>query len=308
MEGRNLSLISLEDMINEAQNESAPKYAMWLQDGDEFIPAPHLKTAKKIKKGAYKVVWKRDDWHLVPVPINSDELFQFSEDFTTKVADEAQMFWERADIYKQHKFVHKRGMLLCGAPGCGKTAIITMLMKQLIEKDGLIFVVNNVRDFSTLTEVLSPIIRKIEPDRPIITIIEDVDQLIENMNGNDEELLDFLDGKNSIEHHLVILTSNDTTDLSDALLRPSRIDMMFEVPNPGTNIRREFFEKKGISQENLDEYTELTEDMSFAELKEVFVGTQILGKDIHKVIEQIRQPFECKDYLNKTENNEIEGI
>ena len=129
--------------------------------------------------------------------------------------------------------------------------------------------------------------------------------IIKNMNG-DWQILDFLDGKNSINHHLVILTSNDTTDLSEALLRPSRIDWCIEIPSPSDTIRREYFIKKNINEDLLDEFVRKTEEMSFAELKEVFIGTQILGKPLEKVVEQIRTPFECKDYLLKT--NEIKVI
>lgn len=281
-------------------------YSMWFQEGTEFIPSVNLKTIEKIPSGAYKIIWKRDDWHVIPVPINTDELYSFPNDVTSKMLEETQLFWNKSELYKQNKLAHKRGVLLCGAPGNGKTGIITMLTSQIIKEDGIVFIANNSQEFINLTETLGPVIRKIEPDRPIITVIEDVDQMVKNMNG-DWQLLDFLDGKTSIDHHLVILTSNDTTDLSSALLRPSRIDMSIEIPTPNSEVRFEYFKKKGIeSIEILDEYVEKTDGFSFAELKEVFIGTQILGKNIDKVISQIVEPFECKDYLTKT--SEMKGI
>jgi SpoVK/Ycf46/Vps4 family AAA+-type ATPase len=308
MNGHLFDMRGLEDqaIIYIGDDEEHPsEYSMWFQEGTEFVPSVNIRTVNKIPSGAYKVTWKRDDWHVIPVPINTDELYTFSNDITSKLVDETKLFWNKSEAYKENNIAHKRGILLCGEPGCGKSAIITMLIAQLIKQDGIIFIVNNVQEFNNLNECLSSIIRQIEPTRPVITVIEDVDQIIKNMNG-DWQILDFLDGKNSINHHLVILTSNDTTDLSEALLRPSRIDWCIEIPSPSDTIRREYFIKKNINEDLLDEFVRKTEDMSFAELKEVFIGTQILGKPLEKVVEQIRTPFECKDYLSKT--NEIKVI
>lgn len=308
MNGHLFDMRSLEDqaIIYIGDDEEHPsEYSMWFQEGTEFVPSVNIRTVNKIPSGAYKVTWKRDDWHVIPVPINTDELYTFSNDITSKLVDETKLFWNKSEAYKENNIAHKRGILLCGEPGCGKSAIITMLIAQLIKQDGIIFIVNNVQEFNNLNECLSSIIRQIEPTRPVITVIEDVDQIIKNMNG-DWQILDFLDGKNSINHHLVILTSNDTTDLSEALLRPSRIDWCIEILSPSDTIRREYFIKKNINEDLLDEFVRKTEEMSFAELKEVFIGTQILGKPLEKVVEQIRTPFECKDYLSKT--NEIKVI
>ena len=82
--------------------------------------------------------------------------------------------------------------------------------------------------------------------------------------------------------------------------------MAIEIPAPNDSIRREYFSKKNVPNEVLDEFVAKTKDMSFAELKEVFIGTQILGKSLDKVIEQIVKPFECKDYLVKS--TEMKGI
>ena len=50
---------------------------------------------------------------------------------------------------------------------------------------------------------------------------------------------------NNLIVFLVIMTSNNTSELSEALLRPSRVDMHFEVSNPDKDIRKEYFIKKG---------------------------------------------------------------
>lgn len=286
-----------ETLIIPEDSESEILYSTWLCSGDEYSPATDLRVEDKLPSGIYKMISTQDGYKVIKTKIDSDELYVFSESYTKKVLDEIQDFWDRADIYAKHHITHKRGLLIEGNPGSGKSATITLLVNQLLKRDGLVFLVNNAEDFHILMNTMKPIIRKIEPTRPIITIIEDVDQLIEVMN-TESFLLDFMDGKTSIDHHLIILTSNDTSNLSSALLRPSRIDMRFELPNPNKKIRKEYFEKKGIQDAEL--YAEKTSKMSFAELKEVFIGTQILGKDLDSVISQITNPLKAKSYLSPT--------
>lgn len=300
------NVVKIAIPLDSDEDETEEDYSMWFQEGNEYIPSTNLKTVEKIPSGAYKIICKRDEWRVMPVSINNDELYSFSNDITSKMLDEVQLFWDKKHIYEEHKLTHKRGVLLFGPAGSGKSSIISMLTEQIIKNDGLVFIATSASEFISLAECLNPIVRKIEKDRPVITIIEDVDQIITAMNG-DSQLLDFLDGKTSINHHLVILTSNNTTDLSAALLRPSRIDMCVEIAGPSEEVRLLYFQKKGITDEELlKEYVDKTEGFSFAELKEVFIGTQILGKEIDNVIEQIENPFEYKDYLNKT--IEMKGI
>lgn len=277
-------------------------YATWLETGDAYTPSTALKPVEKLPSGAYKIVMTQDGYKATSIPINSDELYTFSDGYTSTILKEVNNFWKKQDLYLKYNIAPRRGLLLEGPPGSGKSSIITLLIAQLLKSDGLVFLVNTAQDFNILADAMKSIIRKIEPERPIITVIEDVDKLVETL-GTDALLLDFMDGKASIDRHLIILTSNNTTGLSPALLRPSRIDMRFEMPNPTESIRKEFFIKKGIDK--VDDYVKATEGMSFAELKEVFIGTQILNKPLRKVIDQIKNPLETKDYFNTTKKTKI---
>lgn len=314
------SFDSMEDLIINAMDNAMSNYddanskkeeeadlCKWLIDGKDYIPTTNLKTVEKLPSGVYKVVETRDDYKMSPITLNTDELFTFSKDFTSKILDEVKIFWDRKQIYEDNKIQHKRGILLCGTPGCGKTSIINLLVEKLIKDDGIVFMVSSAKDFNILYSILNPVIRKIEASRPIITIIEDVDQIISSMGGNDSMLLDFMDGKASINDHLVILTSNDTSDLSDALLRPSRIDLTYEIANPDIDIRKEYFMKKGLSEEDATTYAQVSEGFSFAELKELYIGTIVSGKSLESVVLQLQTPYECKDYLVKP-TLEIKGI
>lgn len=290
----------VSDFVDDKKVADIP-YCGWQETADGFFPTVEFKFRDKLPKGCYKIEFdnRSSEYLLKEFNYKSDEAYRFSESYTEKVLKEVQDFWNKEEVYKKYGLTHKRGLLLEGAAGTGKSVLITLLIEDLLQSDGIIFIINNMKEFSLLLEALPTIITKIEKNRKIITVIEDIDKLIASNNGDDSHILDFLDGKNSVDHHLVIMTSNDTTDLSAALLRPSRVDMRFVVNVPTSEVRKEYLRKKGIDESLLDLYTKKTKGMSFAQLKEVFTGTVILGKNIDEVVNQLNNPLESKDYLNK---------
>lgn len=298
--------IALVDMPTPPEENEVEACTLWIQDKDYFIPDINIQIHNALPSGVYRMEFIERDWRAHKFNVNTDELYSFTNSCTTQVLEEVSTFWNKQKLYEQFKVAHKRGILLCGAPGCGKTSIIQLLVKQITEQqNGLVFMVSGRDEFIGLKHMLSSTIRQIEKTRPIITIIEDVDQLIESLGG-DALILDFLDGSDSIENHLVILTSNNTTSLSEALLRPSRIDLIYEIPNPSKETRLEYFKKKEIDPEIINDVVKSTEGFSFAELKEVFIAIKVLGKTVFETVKRIKEPFTSKDYLRKTKK--IQGI
>ena len=280
-----------DDYAYEFEDYQEENFCNWVFDKTSYTPALEVEIVKKLSAGIYKV---NQDFKCIPQKISTDGLFILPESKSRHILEEVNKFWNRREAFKKFNLIHKRGMLLVGPPGSGKTSIITLLMQDLIQKDGVIFLVNSIRDFTLLFDFLKGTFRKIEPTRPIITIIEDIDKII---NDNIEpEILDFLDGKASIEHHLVIMTSNDTSDLSDALIRPSRIDMQFLIDYPCFETRKKFLELKGVEESDLDKFAEESEGLSISELKELFIGTYVLGNDFENVLYNLKNPQERKEF------------
>ena len=112
------------------------------------------------------------------------------------------------------------------------------------------------------------------------------------------EILDFLDGKSQIDHHVIITTSNNTEEIPDTFLRPSRLDLHIEIPLPNEEIRREYFIKKNIPEDKLDEIITETDDMSLADLKELYICVFVLDYTIEDAVEKIRSPRTKKNYLS----------
>lgn len=285
--------------ISIQQDSEDIEYSTWIATGDDYIPAVNLRCEDSLPAGLYACTYSNNDYHLSPIPIDSDELYVFSDSLHEIILNEIKQFWDKKEVYKKYNLCHRRGVLLEGGPGTGKSSLITQITQHVITLNGVIFTVRNVSEFQLLPIVLKSIFRKIEPDRPVITIIEDVDKIIENMGG-DNLLLDFMDGKQSINNHLIILTSNNTSELSDALLRPSRIDLRYQLKNPSEKIRREYFRHKGIDESLLEEYVSKTKGLSLADLKEIFIATIILDKPLDKSVLELRSPLMKQDYLTQS--------
>ena len=282
---------------NDDENFNMENYSMWIFDGKEYTPSLKLKIKKTLPKGIYKIDYEEGKYFIGQIKNNTDEIYKLSNKIVNTILTEIDDFWNKKDLYEKHHILHKRGLLLEGPAGNSKTSTINLIIENILNNDGLIFIVRSLREFNLLCDFL-PIFRQIEPNRNVITIIEDIDQLIDMGGGFDVNILDFLDGKNSINHHLVIMTSNNTTRLSEALLRPSRIDVRFILELPDKQTRYEYLEKKGINKDKLNEYAEKTNGMTFAQLKELFISTEILNKDIDTAINKIMHPLETKDYLS----------
>ena len=282
---------------NDDENFNMENYSMWIFDGKEYTPSLKLKIKKTLPKGIYKIDYEEGKYFIGQIKNNTDEIYKLSDKIVNTILTEIDDFWNKKDLYEKHHILHKRGLLLEGPAGNSKTSTINLIIENILNNDGLIFIVRSIREFNLLYDFL-PIFRQIEPNRNVITIIEDIDQLIDMGGGFDVNILDFLDGKNSINHHLVIMTSNNTTRLSEALLRPSRIDVRFVLELPNKQTRYEYLEKKGINKDKLNEYAEKTDGMTFAQLKELFISTEILNKDIDTAINKIMHPLETKDYLS----------
>lgn len=278
------------------------KVSMWVVDGEIIRPSGQISLLNKIHPGLYKVDVHRDyGLHCKKVKISSDELFVFSNSMIPKIIDEINLFWDKGEDYKNSNLVHKRGMLLFGSPGTGKSSIISLLSDEIIKRKGVVFIVSDPTNLYSYINFITGSFRQIEPDTPIITIIEDIDKYEDN-----DVILDFLDGKSQIEHHIVITTSNNTTRIPGMFLRPSRIDLHYEVPLPDQQVRREYFIHKKIKEELIDELVSKTETFSLADLKELYITVFLLDYNIEDAINKIKTPSKKKDYTSeKVKTNKL---
>lgn len=291
----------ITNQVNQEEDDSGyENVSMWVKDKNNYIPSTDISISRQLPPGLYQVDYSNDKGLFCKsIDLQVDELYTFSDSITEDLLTEVSDFWNKSNLYKENNLIHKRGILLCGSAGTGKTSYINMLSKELIDRGGVVFKINNVKGFTYYVDFIKYGFRKIQKDTPIITIIEDIDQYIDI----ELELLDFLDGQFHLDHHVILATSNNTEDLPDTLLRPSRLDLLIEVPNPSENTRKEYFEKKKVNSTIIDELVEKSDEFSFADLKELYICIFILGFTIDDAVDRIVNKSKIKkNYLSSKPN------
>lgn len=298
--------LSLKDFLEEEVMELPPeKISMWVKDKDYYVPSTEVSITKELPPGMYKVDYTNDrGYHCRAIDLETDELFVFTDSITTELLDEIENFWNKKDLYKEKNLIHKRGILLSGFAGTGKTTLINMVSKELIKRGGIVFKVYGIKNLSNYVDFMKHGFRKIQPETPVITILEDIDQYQEVESA----LLDFLDGQFHVNHHIVIATSNNTEDIPDTFLRPSRLDLKLEVDYPSEQTRKEFFEYKKVPENQIDKLVKLTKECSLADLKEIYICIYLLDYTIEDAITQVLHPTERKNYLRKDNKKSRIGL
>lgn len=268
------------------------KYSCWaVLENDEFLPSYH--TIDGVPPGVYEIAYnsKLSAITLKKQPFKTDELYPLPSDEIIDILKDIDNFWSMRDQYEKYKFVHKRGILMFGEPGCGKSGIIQMVSKNIIEKGGIVINIKDEDDVERFSDFI-PSFREIEPDRPVIVILEDIDSIAGEHSYSVSRLLNILDGVKQIENVVYIATTNYPEKLQERITnRPSRFDRRYKVELPNPEIRRCFIENKlneeDLSKIDVEEWVRRTEGMSLSHLKEVVISVVIMGRPFEETIENL---------------------
>ena len=268
--------------------DDTKKVSCWrpLSDG-EYCPA-HA-TIASVPSGLYEPVYNRDVNQVIlkRLPFKTDELYELPSAEIQEILSDINRFWESKELYNNYKFVHKRGILLYGEPGCGKSGIIQLCVKQIIQLGGLVI---NIKDEDSVDYFIDfmPLFRSIEPTRPIVVILEDLEAIAGEGKYATSQLLNILDGVKQIENVVYIATTNYPEKLEERISnRPSRFDRRYQVDMHNSEIREAYLRAKlGKKIEDIDmvRWIKRTEDMSLSHLKELVISVFLLDKTFDEAI------------------------
>ncbi len=183
----------------------------------------------------------------------------------------------------------RRGMLLHGPPGTGKTFTAMYLAGQMPERTVLLVTGRG----AGLLEQACSMARKLEP---ATVVIEDIDLIAEDRERGEQacapllfELLNQMDGLSEDADILFVLTTNRPQVLEPALAaRPGRIDLALEVPLPDAGCRTRLFQlyARGLNvSADLAPYVKRTEGASAAFIRELLRKAALYAAGAGDVIE-----------------------
>lgn len=207
--------------------------------------------------------------------VSTDKLLELPDTASNDVIKGIENFWTREEHYRKFNFIWKRGILLTGPPGSGKTSTVQIVIKKVIERGGLVFYVRNPTIICQGLEVF----RHIEPKRQILVVMEDLDAIIAQYN--DPEILALLDGELQIDNVVFIATTNYPEKLDQRIKnRPSRFDVLKVIGMPSLAARKMFLELKNdrlrTDAGQLDRWVKETDGFSIAHLKELIISVECL--------------------------------
>jgi AAA+ superfamily predicted ATPase len=268
-------------------------FSCWSVLGNNEYAASHP-TVERIPPGFYEIVYKHSMGInvLVKKSVNADELYKLPSKEIIDIIEDIRKFWDNSKKYEDYRFVHKRGILLYGDPGCGKSGIIQLCTKHLIEEMGGIVI--NIPDADAIHRYNEFIdtIRKIEPERPLIVIMEDIDSIAGENRHETSLLLNLLDGVKQIDNIVYIATTNYPEKLEERITnRPSRFDRRYEVQMPDDSVRKAYIEAKltreDLERIDMDEWLEHTKGMSLAHMRELVISVMAMNNTFEDTIQRL---------------------
>lgn len=287
---------------------SEMKVSQWSSVDGCIIPVSN--TMDRLERGYYTINFSNSlGMYFVKEKIELNKLYRLPNDATDLVLNDISKFWTLEDTYKKYNRVFRRNYLLYSAPGTGKTSLINLMCEELINTyDGIVFSLSTENQIEAFPEAVRRV-RKIEPDRKIIAIIEDIDSFIECSTRLNTLLLNILDGNLKLGGLVTIATTNHIEYLEDRYTnRPSRFDRVVEFPLPNAESRKMFIEKSvqadDLKKINIDEWVKKTEGFTIDHINELILLFFVFGHSEEESFETLFAMTKTKGALtNKTSVN-----
>lgn len=178
-----------------------------------------------------------------------------------------EFFLNEGEFFKTYDLPYKRGILLYGAPGNGKTTLV----KSIAGSTSAPVVYWQITEF-TYSHTIKEVFSTVHKMAPVILVIEDIDSMPEESRS---VFLNTLDGASSKEGIFLIGTTNYPEKIDPALInRAGRFDRAYEIKLPNKETRERYLRKKKMAEFILeDELIQLvneTEGLSIAQLNELY--------------------------------------
>lgn len=215
-----------------------------------------------------------------------------SDDIKTDVFRSIDEFFnESGSFFKTYNIPYKRGILLYGSPGNGKTTLVKSIAGS-VNAPVVYWQITEYTNSYSISEVFD-LIKKMAP---MILIIEDIDSMPEESRS---VFLNTLDGATSKEGIFIIGTTNYPERIDPALInRAGRFDRAYEIKQPTDKLRYSYLTKLNLAQfldvNSLERLTKMTKGLSIAQLNELYMSAALQWHyekqvDIDKIVADLKE-------------------
>lgn len=284
------------DYDDDEENQEKPDNKMlWAVNGPNYYSS--YPTVKGLPAGQYTINFSNaQGYYFVKSDLKTDDIFVLEDSVTDDIMAAMQKFWSKQNKYREFGFLWKRGVLLYGPPGTGKTCTVQLLAEEVEKLGGVSVYIDNPGYFAGLKTL-----RNIEPNKPLVIILEDIDSIIDNYGESD--VLSILDGEMQLDNVVFVATTNYIDKLPARLKnRPSRFDIIRKINFPSAANRESYLLYKNPrlnvetnGSEEIALWVESTENFSIAHLKELIISVECLDVTFDTAVKRIRALITAED-------------
>lgn len=158
---------------------------------------------------------------------------------------------QNTEACRTHKIPLKRGVLLEGPYGCGKSLTASITAK-IAQDNGWTFInLDKVQGLKAALEFANRY-------QPAVIFAEDIDRMMEERDEEANDLINTIDGVLSKNAEvMVVLTTNHIDKIQQVMLRPGRLDAVISIPAPDAKTVEALV--RMYARTTLDATTDLTE-------------------------------------------------
>jgi hypothetical protein len=200
------------------------------------------------------------------------------------ITDDVATFFRRREEYARFGVPHKRGILLYGPPGNGKTHFLKALLREM--QRPCLYVKSLQGTYGGGHDGIRRVFARARKTAPCFLVLEDLETIV--TDDNRSFFLNELDGFADNSGLVTIATTNFPERIDPAIVdRPSRFDRKYLFDLPGIEERTRFLARWSdgltlemqLGTEALRRIAEATAGFSFAYLKELCVSSLMRWMD-----------------------------
>lgn len=282
---RDLVYVSTGDESS-PEHEREPTLTQWEENDGSFRGIG--KTRKEIPPGLYRISISQQGLFFDKKNTSTNDLIRFEDSSVDEIMKEIDIFWKSRDKYKKFDVQYKRGILMHGPPGSGKSSIIKILIRDVVSRGGVAIDFEDCRAFEYGMDVF----RKIHPKKPVVCIMEDIESIMRSESPS--TILNVLDGSTNFMDNIVFVATSNYPELLEERItdRPSRFDRVIEVGLPSAEMRKVYlthlFKNAKISVRPVKKWVKDTEGLTFPHLQEMFLSVNLYDIDYEEAINRVK--------------------